>query len=135
MSVANSLANSWNSDSGSTDPQVTKPFLVLNFFKHDKSKEPEPYAKPKPLHRKQLSDGTENEDNSSHHKDLRSRHELEWGERRCGNAALGRAEVLEGKVMSDKEHQITLPAAGDAFGSLLNPSAMGSPLSVSFLQH
>lgn len=51
------------------------------------------------------------------------------------NPALGRAEVLEGKVMSDKEHQITLPAAGDAFGSLLNPSAMGSPLSVSFLQH
>lgn len=52
------------------------------------------------------------------------------------NAALHSAEVLEGKAMSDKEQQITLPAAGDALGSLLrsqHPSPMGSPLSsVSF---
>lgn len=32
---------------------------------------------------RKLGYGTENEDNSSHHKNLRSRHELEGGQRGC----------------------------------------------------
>lgn len=44
------------------------------------------------------------------------------------NAALSSAEISEGKVMNDKEHQTTLAAAGDASGSVLNPSPMGSSL-------
>lgn len=41
------------------------------------------------------------------------------------NAALSSAEVLEGKLISDKKHQITLAAAaGDAFGSAEQPTPL-----------